>query len=64
MELIRGPKPLTEIERAFAAEAYRLLKPELFLTRARPVLTPEQRKERRRQYMRAWYWRRKAKQSA
>ena len=29
MEMIRGFKPLTEVERAFSAEAHRLLKAEL-----------------------------------
>lgn len=34
MELIRGPKPLTEIERAFAAEKYKHVKAELSLSAA------------------------------
>jgi hypothetical protein len=33
MDIIRGPKPLTEIERAVAAEAYRRLRPEIELAR-------------------------------
>lgn len=34
MDIIRGPKPLTEIERAVAAELHRRLRPEIELVHA------------------------------
>ena len=58
MHLHYGSKPLTEVERAFAKEAYKVIRSEIghhVPVAIKPKLTPEERLEKKRAYQRSYF---------